>query len=317
MDNAQAEFDAHDMELIAQAQRETEAAEAAAAAQAQTEQVKPAEAPAQAPAAAPAAAPAQAPAAAPAAPAQAPAEAPAQAPPAPAAAPSPAAADAQGNTKAALRASRHEAKRLREENEALRKRLEESGLDTADKSSERPDESQLNDVREYAPAVGKLLERLEAENAELRKRLPAAEAPAPAFEPEWMPEDVQAGIDEVPELLLWQTSAEHHDKWQAVKGVDGMLARAPAWVGKPLAERFAHAVALVNAQFAAPSKAAPTPKTLEDAQRAIAAAPNAAPGALTVGDLRGGATPDSSSIPDYHKMKANGMSDEDLIASLP
>ena len=104
---------------------------------------------------------------------------------------------------------------------------------------------------------------------------------------------------------------------QAAKAADAILVRSPAWEGKPLAERFAAAVALVNAQLAAPSKAAPAPKTLEDAQRAIAAAPNAAPGALTVGDLRGGATPDSSSIPDYHKMKASGMSDEDLIASLP
>ena len=317
MDYAQAEFDAKDRESLAEALRETEAAEttaraADAAAQTEVETDPPAVA---APAEAPAAAPAEAPAAAPAA---APAVADPAALAAAAAAAATANADAQGSTKAALRASRHAEKVLREQNAALLRKIEEAGIAAAPAAPKEPDASQLDDVREYAPDVGAAFDRLKAENAELKKRTVAAPLPEPAFVPEYMPDDVQAAIDEVPELLLWQTNAEHQNLWQTAKAADALLSRSAEWAGRgpeamPL--RFAAAVAEVKARSAAPSKAS-TAKTLEDAQRVIAAATAAPAAVLAVGDLRGGATPATSLGPDFAAMVKAGVSDESIIASL-
>lgn len=308
MDDSRAEFDAHDMKLLDEAHRETEAAEAAAstaedAADTLASETDPA----------PAAAPAEAPA--PAAPAEAPAPAPSAAPDA-AVSKTQAAPDAQGNTKAALRAARHEAKRLRDEVETLRKQIGSGAAKTADPNEPaEPDESQLNDVREYAPAVGKDYDRLKAELAELKTRLPAREEPA-AFVPKVFPDDVQAAIDEVPELLLWHSAAEHQDKLEAATAADMLLEKSPKWQGRPLAERFAAAVKMVIEQGVAPSKAS-TAKTLEDAQRVIAAAASAPAGPVSLGDLRGGATAATSSSLDPHQMVKDGKSDEDIMAALP
>lgn len=309
--DSRAEFDAKDMELLDQAHRETEAAEAAASAEqagageAGTEgQEKPAVA-APAPATA-ATAPAPAPAGA----------APAVAAPAAPATPAAPAADAQGSAKAALRASRHQEKLLRDENAALRKRIEEAGGNAAAAEATKPDETQLNDVREYAPTVGKHLDALERENAELRARVKDAPTPESAFKPIEYAPDIQAAIDEVPELLLWHSTPEHQKLFDLAIRADGILAQLDQWDGKPLAERFAAAVAEVKAKTGTPSKAS-TAKTLEDAQRVIAAATAAPAAPLAVGDLRGGATPASNSIPDYHAMKKAGRTDEDIIASLP
>jgi hypothetical protein len=320
MDNAQAEFDAHDMELIAQAQRETEAAEAT---DKTTEVAKPDE---EASAAAPVAAPA--PEAAPAAPA-APAAAPEAAPAAPAAAPTPAApaaapaapaaVDAQGNVKAALRASRHTERVLRQEVEALRKQVAEGGTTKAPKDEPvEPDEGQLNDVREYAPAVGKAFDAQKARIAELEKRVASAPVAEPevAFAPEVFDAETQAAIDEVPELLLWHSSPDHQREFEAAKAADRLLMVAPAWKDKPVADRFAAAVALVKAQGVAPSKASAA-KTLADAQARIAAAPPAPVGVLAVGDLRGGAHPANTSGTDPYAMVKAGATDEDIMASLP
>lgn len=306
--DSRAEFDAKDMELMEQARRETEAAEAAASTDEVDAAVKEAAAPAVA---------APAPETAATAPATAPAVA--QAPgaaPAAAATPAAPAADAQGSAKAALRASRHQEKLLRDENAALRKRIEEGGHATPT-DDDKPDETQLNDVREYAPKVGKRLDALERENVELRARVTTA-APAPAFQPVEYSPDVQAAIDEVPELLLWHSSEDKQQLFELAIADDRKLALLPQWQGKPLAARFAQAVVNVNKDMGAAPSTASTAKTLEDAQRVIAAATSAPTGqALTVGDLRGGATPASNSNPDYHAMKKAGMSDEDMIASLP
>lgn len=312
MEDSRAEFDAHDMELLEEARRETEAAEAAALGDA----ADPASETGAASAAAPAAA--------------APAEAAPPASAAPAAAvsksetadpkvidPKAATADAQGNTKAALRASRHEAKRLRDEVETLRKQIESGAAKAANPNEPaEPDESQLNDVREYAPAVGKDYDRLKAELAELKTRLPAT-VKEPAFVPKTFPDDVQAAIDEVPELLLWHSAAEHQDKLEAATAADMLLERSPRWQGRPLADRFAAAVQMVIEQGVAPSKAS-TAKTLEDAQRVIAAAAAApAAGPVSLGDLRGGASAATGSSVDPFQMVKDGKSDEDIMAALP
>lgn len=316
MEDSRAEFDAKDMELLDQARREAEAAEGADAAEQEvvvdtSEGAAPAAAPTPAPTPAPAPPPAEpaAPAKAPAAPAAAPATAPAPPPAAPA-------AEAQGNLKAALRGSRHAERVLRDENAALRKRIEDSGITADPDAPQDPDEGQLNDVREYAPAVGKAFDAQKAEIARLRAERPASTTADPeAFVPEQFPPDVQAAIDEVPDLLLWHSSAEHTALFKAAKAQDRALSLLPAWDGKPLQERFEAAAAFVKAGSVAPSTASPM-KTLEDAKRVIANAAAAPSGAVTVGDLRGGAPPASNSPIDPHAMVKAGKSDEDIMATL-
>lgn len=319
MDNAQAEFDADDRKLLDQARRETEADDAAAAAVAAaaddaerkgveltvgTPPPPPPPAPAEAPPAAPAVA------AAPPAPAAAPA-----APATPAAPAPPPVADAKGSVKAALRASRHAEHDLREENTALRKRLEAAGVKDDASTTQTPDETQLADVRQYAPTVGAHLDALAAENARLRAAVPKKD-PGEEFRPEAFDPDIQGAIDDVPDLLLWQTSPEHQDRWRAAKAADLVLQHSPKYAGKSIAERFARVVQMVNDEVGQPSTV-PSQKTLEDAQRVIAAAgAPPAPGATTMGDLRGGASPASYSIPDYTAMVKQGKSDEDIMATL-
>lgn len=183
-------------------------------------------------------------------------------------------------------------------------------------ASRKPDESQLADVREYAPQVGKHLDALEAENAELRRNAGIPAQHESAFAPDELDPEVQAAVDEVPELLLWHASPEHQDKWSAAKAADRLLQHSTAFDGKPLSERLAEVVRLVREKVVTPSKAS-SAKTLEDAQRVIAAATPAPAGAAAVGDLRGGAHAATNSFRDPHAMAKAGASDEEIMASLP
>lgn len=312
MDDSRAEFDAKDRELLDAARRETEAADAARAAASQDAAAEP-DASSEADGAQPQETQ----------PAQPPAVDPAAAPAAKTAAPTPAApsspADAQGSAKAALRASRHNERLLREENAALRKRFEESGIAAdpeAPDAPDEPDKSQLDDVREYAPAVAKKLDRQQAEIDRLKAALPPGQVAAPAFKPKQYDPETQADIDESPDLLLWQSSPEHQHLFTAAEKLHEAYAQRRDWLQKPAAERFAEVVKDVKAKIAAPSKAS-TPKTLEDANRVIAAARNGSSAALTVGDLRGGAPPRSNSYPDPYEQVKAGASDETIMSSLP
>lgn len=212
---------------------------------------------------------------------------------------------------------------MREENEALRKKLEAAGIDVSGtpkpNAPKRPDESVLKDVKEYAAPAAEYLEQLERENEALRKQAEGS-APAPqqpAFVPDRLPDDIQDDVDSVPELLTWQTTPEGRDNWERAKALDIYLSTLPEWAGKPRTERFQHVVNEVKSKVsAAPSPTTPDPAAV--AAAAIAAAPVvAAAPAVTIGDLRGGATPPSNSIPDYHAMAKAGMSDEDIMAKLP
>lgn len=302
MEDSRAEFDKHDMELMETARRETDAAETAAAVQAD-EGTDPAAAPPPAPA-----------------PAQAPATAPAEAPPAapaPSPAPAPAVAkDDGGSPRAALRASRHAERQLRDENTALRKQLEESGAAARSQAPKEPDETQLNDVREYAPEVGSAFDRLKAENERLRALAPAPAPVVEAFVPDTLPPDVQEAVDDNPTLLQWQSTPEDQPLWNLAKKADALLMESPLWKGRSYSERFAEAIKLVQAQTATPSKA-PTPTALEAAKAAIAAAAAGPAAPVTLGDLRGGQQPASVSPRDPYEMVKAGKTDEEIMATLP
>lgn len=314
MDNPSAEFDKDDMDLIAQAQRESMAEDEAALAAAQAEDAAQAVAAASAAVAAPAGT-TQAPAPVVAAPAASTTTPAATAPAAPAAQP-------QGDPRAALRHARHAEKEAREradrlalENAELRKQI------PATKASEL-DADVKADLKEFSPEAMTYIERLEQQNAELSKTQASATAAAPAapaFRPESLEPEVQEHVDEVPELLSWQNDPNQQAKWEAAKAADAMLRNFEGWRNKTLTERFAQAVTLVKAQTP-DTTSSPSPVAPKDAAAAAIAAQLAAAApatALGIGDLRGGATPASTSIPDYHALVKAGRSDEDIIAMLP
>lgn len=261
-------------------------------------------APAPAPAVAVAATPAQAPAAAPAA---APAEA-ASAPAAPA-------PPQGGDTRAALRASRHAEKRLREELDRTRAEVE------ALKSGNRPVNTEVTD-EEIAQAHEDfpLAAKLAIQQRELQRQLAAQQqqaAPAATeFEPLSYPPEVQEVIDSVPQLLAWQYDPAAQAKFNRAIEYDKALLIDPDWRGKSDAERITEAARRAEAALS-PS---PTPSAAPAAQAAPAAArldPAAviadAPivGPKGISDFRGGAPGHQPTI------NYAGMSDEAIMASLP
>lgn len=165
--------------------------------------------------------------------------------------------------------------------------------------------------------MGKKLDALLVENAALKAAKSASAPAAQQFVPKQYDEQTQDEIDESPELLLWQMSPdpEHQRLFAAAEKAHELLMLNQGFKDKPASERFAAALALVKRDVAAPSTAS-TPKTLEDAQRVIASATSAPAGALTVGDLRGGALAATNPTTDYGAILDKGGTDEDVIASL-
>ncbi len=315
------QFDKEEMEIIAQAQREQAEADAAMLKAAQ--EADAAEAGMTPASAAPAAA---APVAAPAPAAAAPAAAPAPADATQAVAPAPAqtqVADKDGgDPRAALRAARRSERTLRAELERTRKELEEAKKTATptEAATKKPDDDVMRDVEAYAAPAAEYIRELEGKVQELStkvKQAPAATTAEPEFVPEYIPDAaLQEVVDQIDELSDWQNSAKHARLWQAAKTMDTLLADAPAWQGKTDKERLEEVVRRVKQEYGV--AAAPAPKataTSEDAARVIAAVqPAAAP--VTIGDLRGGSTPNHSTTPDYRQMVRDGMTDEEIMASL-
>lgn len=320
------EFTEDDLRLLEEARIGEEAEQSADLAAAQAEANNTA---APAPVAATPATPAPASTAAPAPAATAPSPAaPAPAPAAPApevtapvADATPAPAPATGDVRAALRASRHEAQRLRDDARALAEENERLKKLVPAATAPKLDAAVVNDLKSYAPQAAEHLERLERENAELRTRATTA-APAPAtrgFVPESFDAATQSEVDDVPELLAMQYNPDQ-TAWKLAKRADAMLSDLPAWQGKTNAERYVAVVAEVKRLMGTPAAssppAAPTPPApppqLTAAQ--IAAA-TAQPTPVTLGDMRGGQPP-TTEIPDFGRQLDAGMTPEDLINSL-
>jgi hypothetical protein len=282
-----------------------------------------------APAAAPAA-PATAPAApspAPAAPAAAPTDAPAPAPAAPAPAPAP----AEGDVRAALRHSRRNEARVKEQLNAANDRIREleatrqaGGNDGANNGDRRSlddmSTEEVADLRENYPLQYAMLEELRdlrsKVNAPAPAPAPAASAPAPAQE--WQPTSyepqVQEVIDQVPTLLRWQMNEADQPKFNMAAVFDTSLRADPVWSQKTPVERFAEAVRLAELRMgASPGAPAPSPAPAPAAPRtdpaaAIAAAPTTSPSGIS--DFRGGG-PGGAPVLDF-----NGMSDAQILGSL-
>lgn len=243
------------------------------------------------------------------------------APAAPAAAPAPAEPQQpQGDPRAALRASRANERRLRNELDARTRELEElrtkagataDGGNTASTSVADMTPEQLAELEENFPVQAALVREVQ----QLRKQIPAptpAPAPnadgweAPTFNP-----DVQEVIDQVPQLQAWQYSQADQPKFALASEFDQALMADPRWKGKPPAERFAEATRLTKEHLgiaSAPAPSAPAPAPRQDPAAAIAAAPTSQ--AQGISDFRGGA-PAAAPARDYTR-----MSDEQILASL-
>ena len=215
----------------------------------------------------------------------------------------------KGDVRAALRASRHAERRERERADRLERDLE--ALRSATPKDPTPAEDDISvalqrlevDVPQAAVVIKQLAKQIEG----LQTQSAAKETPAePEFVPDSLPAELQDAVDDVPQLLEWQTTREGQEKWALAKATDGLLFKHPAWKDKPAAERMAEVVRRVNQELAAP----PATKPNAGQTPVIRDAPSR--GIETLSDLRGGGMPITSQGPDFARMK----SDEEVMAAL-
>lgn len=220
-----------------------------------------------------------------------------------------------GDTKAALRASRHAEKRLRDENTRLAAEVEalkqgKGPVDTAITDEE------LATLEVDFPLQAKIVKNQRELERKLAETKPAQE-PESEFVPMSYKPEVQTLIDENSDLLAWQYDPNAQDKFIRAIEYDSALQRDPDWRGKPMAERFVEAARRTKAAFGAGPAAVPTPTPQAapaaapriDPAAAIAAAPSTGPKGIS--DFRGGAPGNAPTI------NYAGMSDEQIMASLP
>lgn len=176
------------------------------------------------------------------------------------------------------------------------------------------------------PTLKPLLKEVRALQGRVAATPAAVEPPAPAptepeFRPATLPADVQDAVDNVPELLTWQTDP-NQVAWRMAVAEDSKLREMPAWQTRSQAERLAEVARRVAADLggaglspaAAPKPPAPPaqPSAAQRAQDRINNAVANEPG--TIGDLGGGVSGANQdrSYADYSK-----MTDEQILGSLP
>lgn len=218
-----------------------------------------------------------------------------------------------GDVRAALRASRRAEDRTRRENERLRQENEDLKAGKVAPPPGGVDPELLQDIEADFPQVAGAFKALTKQVEELSK---AQAKPAPHVDPEFippaLPAELQAVVDEIPDLLDWQLNPDQTN-FELAKQADGMLERSPKWMNATKAARFAEVVRLVKEQTepaATSIKQTPAkPATAAEAAAVIAAAANTTP--VGIGDLRGSATP-TKTEPDFTR-----MTDDQIMAALP
>lgn len=216
----------------------------------------------------------------------------------------------QGDTRAALRASRRAEKRLRDqmaelqrENEALRQG--KAPVDTSISDAE------LAILDQDFPLQAKIV-RQQRQIQEQLAQTTAARAPEPEFEPLSYEPEVQEVIDTVPDLLAWQHDPASQDKFARAVQYDQALAVDPDWQDRSASERFAEAARRTKAAFAPSTPvvpAAPAAKPRLDASQVIENAQVEGPKGIS--DFRGGASATPPTV------NYRGMTDDQIMASLP
>lgn len=213
---------------------------------------------------------------------------------------------AQGDTRAALRASRRNERRLRDELDQARQENEAMRQGKAKVDTSISD-AELAELEMDFPVQAKIVRQ----QRELQQQLEQVK-PAPKqeeFEPASYSPEVQDLIDGVPDLLRWQYDPLAQDKFQRAIAYDAALAVDPDWKDRDLSERFVEAARRTNAAMTpTPASAAPAAQR-NDPAAVIAAVPVQGPKGIS--DFRGGAPANTQTI------NYQGMSDEQIMASLP
>jgi hypothetical protein len=246
------------------------------------------------------------------APAATPAPAPVAGAAAPAATPAPTPAPGGGDVRAALRHSRHRERQLSEQNDRLQRELEEAraAAGTAKgKSVLEMDDAELAELAQDFPIQAELVREVRELRQQVQTSGPSA---APGPKDEWQPPifnpEVQAVLDEIPQLVEWQHDKAKFPLFERAQKYDAALVKDPDWEDKPVAERFAEAARRAAAALPQLAGAAPAASPATSAADRIAATPVQQPAGIS--DFRGGG-PANAPAMDFSR-----MSDEAIMASL-
>lgn len=194
----------------------------------------------------------------------------------------------------ALRAARRSERLALQRLEAAQRELEalRQQAPQAQAATDELSDDEIAELAQDIPAIGKLAATVKALKGQLQTATAAAKqqpAADPEFVPPYLPPEVQEDVDEVPELLAWQTNPDQAMFTAAVQ-MDNYLRAQPAWANKPQAERFAEVVRRVKQDAGIADQQRPAEPTKQrqqiDPKEAIKAAPRRAPASLS--DLTGG-----------------------------
>jgi len=217
--------------------------------------------------------------------------------------------------RAALRASRHQERVLRDRVLDLEMRLQEAAAGKTPEPSDDPDDIEAVIARAEAdfPEIGKAMRAMSAKLQQLTASAPPPPPPDPDFVPEVIQDpDLQAAVDDVPALSDWQHLPQYQQHWQLAKVTDGLLLKLDRWKNAPVHDRLQEVVRRVNAELGSAGTPPPPPPPPDPAaaiRDAVARAPTRAP--ETLSDVRGGVPP-THSEPNFHAM----ASDEEVMAAL-
>lgn len=205
-----------------------------------------------------------------------------------------------------LRAARRAERQAQQEAARLRAELEEARK--AIPKTKAPIDSVVEQIEEDLPEVAQAFRALRSEVEELRGK--PKQDDAPAFVPAVLPPDVQSAVDQSDDLADWQMNPDQ-TMWDLAVKADEFLRTSPKWATKPMSERLAEAARIAREQASDDTQTtgAPAPQDPKaKAREVIDKTPRTSP--LTLGDLRGGASPKASG-PNY-----NDMTDDQIMASL-
>lgn len=181
--------------------------------------------------------------------------------------------DVLRNARAAEAQARQTAANAMAELEALKARLAAGADGDGDEievdieTSDAIDE-QLATLAEDYPELGNFAKALTAQLKETRKLvqdLVADKQATAATEQTQRQLTIREAIDSNPTLLLWENDTEDREAWSRAVQYDKLLRERPDWADKPVQERFAQVVKLVQVDYPTAKKPAGTsPKTGAD-----------------------------------------------------
>lgn len=175
------------------------------------------------------------------------------------------------------------------------------GEDLANLSDE-----EISDIEVDYPQLAKVARLAKLAVERVGKAAPAATAERTqeaSTQQQASDDPVQDAIDQIPDLLAWQTDKAHADKFQRAIEHDNVLKNSPKWANKSFEERFTEATRRVREEFDLEEPASSQDQSAQEAaaQQRVQAAERAVQNATrsnpnTLSDLNGGARPASDKI---------------------